>query len=233
MGRTVFGIVIAVVLHAAFLLFGGLLLPEAAASQANLQMVDLEPEAVEDKKPDEEPPEEKPPEVENKQEQAPDAAEVIRNLEQPTTDAAPALDAASLSAISDSLLGGGVAGDFGSAMNFASGGRIGGTGKAGDVDTTMEQAFSLGDLDQRPQALFKAEPVYPAEMRGKKVEGVVSVIFVVDATGKVADVKSEKSSHPAFEKPAIDAVKQWKFEPGTKAGKKVPAKMRVSIRFPK
>lgn len=231
MSRTFLGILCAVVLHAAFLLFGGLLLPEAAASHANPQDVELLGDVADEKK-QEEPPPEKPPEVETKPEEVPDSAEVIRNLEQQPADAAPALDAASLSAIGEALMGQGGGGDFASAMSFASGGRIGGTGKGGALDATMDQAFSLAELDQKPRAAYQAEPVFPKEMRGKKVDGVVSVIFVVDATGKVTDPRAEKSTHPAFDKPAIDAVRQWKFEPGVKGGKRVPCKMRVSIRFP-
>ena len=68
-------------------------------------------------------------------------------------------------------------------------------------------------------------------MRGKKMEGVVGVLFVVDATGKVTQQRVEKSNHPAFEKPALEAVRRWKFEPGIKAGQRVPCKMRVTVRF--
>src|SRR5688572_12483205 len=104
MGRTFLGILCAVVLHAAFLLFGGLLLPDAAASHANAQDIELLADVVDDTK-QEEPPPEDPPEVETKPEDVPDADEVIRNLEQPAADATPALDAASLSAIGEALLG--------------------------------------------------------------------------------------------------------------------------------
>jgi protein TonB len=233
MGRVVFGILCAFVLHALFLLFGGLLLPAAAASHASLQEVEIEPPAAEDKKPDE--PEPEKPEQE-KADEPPNAEEAIKSLDQaPVDDSVPALDAASLSAITDALLGNAGGGDFGSALSFASGGRIGGTGTAGsgDVDSTVQQAFSLGDLDQQPRAIVQTDPVYPPEMRGKRTEGVVTVVFQVDPTGKVVDLRATQSSHPAFEKPAIDAVRQWKFEPGSKAGKKVAAKMRVVIRFPK
>ena len=34
-----------------------------------------------------------------------------------------------------------------------------------------------------------------------------------------------------LEKPAVDAVKQWKFEPGVKGGERVACRMRVGIRF--
>src|SRR5262245_44960115 len=231
MSRTFLGILCAVVLHALFLLFGGLLLPEAAASHANAQDVELLADVADETKKDDPPPDD-PPDVEQKPEDVPDAAEVIRNLEQQPSDSTPALDAASLSAIGEALLGQGGGGDFGSAMSFASGGRIGGTGRGSSLDATMDQAFSLADLDQKPRAGYQAEPIFPKEMRGKKVEGVVSVIFVVDATGKVVDPRAEKSSHPPFGRPAVDAVRTWKFEPAVRGGKRVACKMRVSVRFP-
>jgi protein TonB len=69
-------------------------------------------------------------------------------------------------------------------------------------------------------------------MRGKNLEGAVTIIFVLDASGKVTNPRVEKSTHRAFEKPALDAVKQWKFEPGIQGGRRVPCNMRVPIRFP-
>ena len=175
---------------------------------------------------------EKTEEIETGAEQAPDAGEVIRNLEVASTDTAPALEAASLSAIEAALSGQAIGGgDFAESLSFASGGRIGGTGKAGALDDKAEGAFSLDEIDQKPRPIFQGAPIFPSEMRGKKVEGVVTVIFVVDSSGKVVDPRVEKSSHPAFEKPALDAVKQWKFEPAIKGGQRVGCKMRVPIRF--
>jgi protein TonB len=68
-------------------------------------------------------------------------------------------------------------------------------------------------------------------MRGRKVEGVVSILFVVDSSGRVSGPRVEKSTHAAFEKPALDAVRQWRFEPAVKGGQRVACKMRVPIRF--
>ena len=87
----------------------------------------------------------------------------------------------------------------------------------------------MSEIDQKPRAIFQSAPMYPSGMRS--VEGVVHVIFIVDQTGKVTNPKVEKSTHREFEKPAIDAVKQWKFEPAVRAGQRVPCKMRIPIRF--
>jgi protein TonB len=149
-------------------------------------------------------------------------------------DDAPALDAASLSAIEAALNGGGAsagAGDFGGAASLQGGGRIGGTGKVGSAEEQVDAAFSMSEIDQRPRAVHQVAGAYPSEMRSRNVEGVVTMIFIVDETGRVANPRVEKSSHPEFEKPALDAVRQWKFEPAVKAGKRVGCRMRVSVRF--
>ncbi|MCE9592634.1 MAG: energy transducer TonB [Planctomycetes bacterium] len=226
------GIAAAIFLHAVVLLFGGIFFMDEKKAAGSTQSVELltdveeEQKKVEEKKPE---PEE---ELQAETEQPPDAAEILRNLEAPSIDDAPALEAASLSAIEAALSGQGGGGDFAESLSFASGGRIGGTGQAGTLDEKMEEAFSLAELDQKPRAIFQGSPTYPTEMRGKKLEGVVTLIFVVDAAGKVENPRVEKSSHTAFEAPALSAIKKWKFEPGLRAGQRVASKMRVSIRFP-
>lgn len=229
-----FGIACALALHAVIILFGGVLFIGHKKDPGTLQQVELlsdEDVAAEKEKP-EETVTEKTEEMEAESEQVPDASEIIRNIELSAATSAPELEAASLSAIEAALSGQAVGGgDFAEALSFSSGGRIGGIGKAGALDGSLESAFSLGEIDQKPRAIFQAAPVFPNEMRGKKLEGVVTVLFIVDTTGKVAQPRVEKSSHPAFEKPALAAVKQWKFEPAIKGGQRVPCKMRVPIRF--
>lgn len=229
--RWLFGIACAVVLHAVVFLFGGLLLPKYDRNNATYQEVDLLDDVKAEKEKPNEPKPDKKEEVENDAERPPDSAEVMRDLEVPPVDDAPALDAASLSAIEAALEGKGAGGDFAEALSFASGGRIGGTGKAGGLDETLEGAFSLAEIDQKPRPILQSAPPYPAELREKKLEGVVTIIFVVDSTGKVVEPRVEKSTHPAFDKPALEAVKHWKFEPAVRAGQRVACRMRVPIRF--
>ncbi len=229
------GVVGALLVHAAILLFGGALFlrdDEDTSSRAQVELLtdtNLEKPKDEEEKPPEQPPEE----LHEEQPEMPDSSEEIKSLDvAPIVNDAPALAESSLAAIEQALNGaGGGGGDFALTMDFAGGGRIGGTGHAGEEDEQLDEAFSMNELDQKPRAVYQVAGSYPAEMRGKKVEGVVTVIFVVDPSGRVTDPRAEKSSHPAFEKPAIDAVKQWKFEAGLKGGQRVNCKMRVPIRF--
>jgi protein TonB len=232
-----FGVIIAVfcavMLHVGFILFGGLLIPQAQqeAKTSKLSLGADDPVA-EQKKEQPKDPEETPAKVENQEEPPPDAERIARTMEAEMEQSrAPALELASLASMGSALNGSG-GGDFGEALTFASGGVVGGTGKAGALGKTAEAAFSMDEIDQKPRAIFQASPTYPAEMRGKKIEGVVSVLFVVDPAGKVVRQRVEKSNNVVFEKPALDAVKQWKFEPGSKGGQRVACKMRVSVRFP-
>jgi protein TonB len=236
----IFGVVAAVLFHAGFLLFGGLIFgahKEKPDAPREVTLVsDAGMEETKDEKKDESTKmgareEEDSPEMEA--EEIPNAEEFVKNLEISAAAAAPALDALSLSAIEQALSGQAVGGEFSDSANFASGGRIGGTARPGQVDSSLENAFNMDEIDQKPRETFKTPPAYPVEMRGKKVEGLVSLIFIVDATGKVTNPRVEKSSHPAFERPALDAIRQWRFEPGLRSGVRVGCKMRVSIRFKK
>ena len=203
------GIACAVALHALIILFGGAFLKSSANKHSAPQQVELfsqDQEMVVEEKPKELPAEET----------------------EKTPDEKPELEAASLSDIEAELSGqAAVGGDFAAALSFSSG-RIGSKGSAGE-DQTLDKAFSLSEIDQKPRAIIQTAPVYPSGMQ--KTEGVVSVLFVVDQTGKVSNPRIEKSSNKEFEKPAIDAVKQWKFEPAVKAGQRVSCRMRVPIRF--
>jgi protein TonB len=234
----ILAVVGAIVLHLAFITFGGLVVggggdPVASAKTREVELLseteELE-QKEEEKKPEETVADEDEMEVET--EEAPDAAELLRSLDLSPAAAAPALDAASLNSISNALLGqGGAGGDFGAAFNFASGGRIGGTGKAGGLGDGLDQAFSLAEIDQKPRPIFQSTPLYPSSMRGRKVECVVTLVFVVDASGKVVSPKVEKSGDPAFNQPALDAVKRWKFEPAVRGGQRVSCRMRAPLRF--
>jgi protein TonB len=99
------------------------------------------------------------------------------------------------------------------------------------AESVQEEAFDVADLEKRPEPVSQVAPTYPAELRKAKVEGVVSLIFVLDETGRVEDPRVENSSRPEFEKPALEAIRKWRFSPGQKDGKAVRTYIRVPMRF--
>jgi len=109
----------------------------------------------------------------------------------------------------------------GDALNI--GGTIGQFGITPDTIGMMD-IFELKDLDNNPRRLVAIAPVYPFQFKREGIEGWVKLIVIIDERGKVIRATVRESSHREFEKPSIEAVLQWKFEPGTKNGK--PVKVR-------
>jgi protein TonB len=92
-------------------------------------------------------------------------------------------------------------------------------------------AVDPSKLDRVPSPVAMARPIYPAELRAKGVGGQVVVDFVVDKSGNVQDAYAVSSTQPEFEQPAIDAVSQWQFKPGSKGATPVDTRMEIPIVF--
>lgn len=232
----------AVAFHAIVLLFGGLLFFRPHDGERNVEEVDLltddAPKPADDEKKDEQEKEnEQAPAAESETDldesrEAPPDLGALAQLEAPVQ--VQGLDAMSLADL-ESALAPDLAGDgsFGASFSLASGGRIGGIGTGGDasIAETLDAIASASELDQRPRAIVQTPPTYPSELRKKKIAGTVEVTFLVDESGRVAQPRVERSTDPTFDRAALDAVRRWRFEPGTRGGKKVSFKMRVPIAF--
>lgn len=86
-------------------------------------------------------------------------------------------------------------------------------------------------VDENPAPTKTVNPSYPATLKTEGVTGLVAVQIVIDEKGEVIDAKATKSSHPDFEKPALEAVKKWKFKPAKVAGKEVKVRVTIPFRF--
>lgn len=162
-----------------------------------------------------------PPEVEDEEE--PEEAEEPPPTEL-TEQSPPPMDLSQLEMALDFGMGDGMGGAGSLAV-----GRL--TGSDADRDEETAGIFSMADLDQRPRVVSQPPPRYPAELRGRKLRGTVYILFIVDQDGRVVKPKVQKSTHSAFERPALEAVRSWKFEPGKRGGTPVRFRMRVPITF--
>jgi protein TonB len=79
---------------------------------------------------------------------------------------------------------------------------------------------------QGPGLIKKVEPQYPPIARSARMEGTVVVDAVILKDGSVSDVKVLKSSSAMFEQACIDAVRQWRFTPGSQ-----DVILTVTVRF--
>lgn len=75
-------------------------------------------------------------------------------------------------------------------------------------------------------------PKYPRLALRRGLEGVVLLEALIDISGRVADLRLFTSSgHPVLDRAALQAVRHWRFTPGTVAGKRENMWVKVPIRF--
>lgn len=115
-----------------------------------------------------------------------------------------------------------------------SGGALAGFGEIRALtaaETVQQDAFDVADLEKRPEAISQIPPLYPPELRKAKIEGQVTLVFVLSEGGRVEEPRVENSSRPEFEKPALEAIRKWRFRPGIKDGQPVRTYVRIPMRF--
>ena len=117
---------------------------------------------------------------------------------------------------------------------MGSGGALAGFGEIRALTAAQaiqDETFDVSELEKKPEAISQAAPTYPADLRKAKIEGLVTLLFVLNEEGRVEDARVENSSRPEFEKPALEAVRKWRFRPGMKDGQPVRTFIKYPIRF--
>jgi protein TonB len=103
--------------------------------------------------------------------------------------------------------------------------------QAPGVAPSIEELRALGKQVMPPRVIKRVNPDYPEELRRKKISGAVAVEFVVSENGKPEELTVKHSSNHIFDRLAVDAVKQWRFEPARVDGKPAPVHVSVEINF--
>jgi protein TonB len=92
----------------------------------------------------------------------------------------------------------------------------------------------IGDVTN-PQLIpeSKVEPEYPELARVARLEGNVILQAVIHSDGTVGEIEVLRSSRPnmGFEDAAIDAVKQWEYNPALQNGRPVDVYFTVFVEF--
>jgi TonB family protein len=81
-----------------------------------------------------------------------------------------------------------------------------------------------------PVLIYEVKPKYPPDVQADKLEGTVTVDAIVDTTGAVYEAMVVQSI-PAFDQAALDAVKQWRFQPGLLNGEPVAVVCTIEFTF--
>jgi TonB family protein len=104
------------------------------------------------------------------------------------------------------------------------------SGSARTLEKFAQGAVKAEGEVQPPKLIREVSPVYPEAARQAGVQGVVILGVKTDVYGRVADTIVLRSI-PLLDQAAIDAVKQWVYEPFLKDGQGVPVVFTVTVRF--
>src|SRR5262249_8221141 len=86
-----------------------------------------------------------------------------------------------------------------------------------------------GDVKE-PKVIRMVPPVYPRVAVIARVHGAVLLEATLTAQGTVEEIRVV-SGHPLLHQAAIDAVKQWRYEPTLLNGEPVPVVFTVTVNF--
>jgi protein TonB len=78
--------------------------------------------------------------------------------------------------------------------------------------------------------LSSTPPAYPQIAKSQRIEGAVRIDALVDAAGKVSSMKVV-SGPVLLHQAAMEALRQWKYQPAMLDGKPVPMHLTVTIQF--
>ena len=90
--------------------------------------------------------------------------------------------------------------------------------------------LSVGGKVKTPRLISMVEPVYPPALRRAKVQGDVVIDAVIDTEGNVVE-EHTVSGNEFLVAAAMDALRQWKYEPTVLDGQVFPVHLRVTIAF--
>jgi len=122
---------------------------------------------------------------------------------------------------------GGVGSGAGSGLGEGTGGGIGpGTGGG-----TGGGPYQPGAGIDPPTRVREVKASYTDEARRRAIEGDVVLEIVVLHDGTVGDVRVRRSLGAGLDQRAIDAVRQWKFNPARRHGAAVDVVVDVTVEF--
>lgn len=100
-----------------------------------------------------------------------------------------------------------------------------------ETNSAADAVYEPGGDVKPPKLVHYVEPAFSSSSKEAFVEGTVKISTVVTTEGKPTDGKVVKGLNSEEDRTAMDAVMQWRFEPGTKSGRPVKVHVNVEVDF--
>jgi protein TonB len=144
------------------------------------------------------------------------------------------LGAPTLEASAGGVSGGVPGGVPGGVLGGVPGGVIGGIGAVAPppppVAAAPTKPVRIGGNVRPPRIVSRIEPAYPLLAAQARIHGDVVIDAVIDPQGNVAQMHAISGS-PLLVRAAMDALRQWKYEPTLLNGQPVSVELEVILSF--
>ncbi len=98
--------------------------------------------------------------------------------------------------------------------------------------TKIDPGLTESQIETDVVPTYKSKPKYPSRALRAKINGAVTLEFIITEKGTVKDPIIIKSDPPKiFDKSALKAIKKWKFKPKVVNGKPVSRRAQLNINF--
>ena len=169
----------------------------------------------------------------------------IQELAKPevSPESMPGLSGGMIGGVPGGQIGGVLGGVLGGVPRGVLGGVLGGIGTGAPPppppppvvsneprEDTEVKPLHVGGNVKEPQAVYKQQPEYPPLALHARIEGVVQIDAIIDEHGNVVEMRAV-SGHPLLITAALEAVKQWKYEPTYLNGVPWPLELTIYITF--
>jgi protein TonB len=99
------------------------------------------------------------------------------------------------------------------------------------VPEVVEDRIYQASEVKAPVLIHRVEPRYPTTMIHAGMPATVGVRCIIDKNGNVRDAQVVVASLPPFNNAVIEAVKQWRFTPGSLRGQAVNTYLDLTVNF--
>ncbi len=114
----------------------------------------------------------------------------------------------------------------------AMGGGFGFGGFAVQPDAMEDiQLFDVKDLDELPRPLKQVAMLVPTRFKRERIDGRLRIEIKIDEQGNTEVIQILETSDRELNRPAIEAVEQWKWTPPKKNGEAVNARYVLPFGF--
>jgi len=79
--------------------------------------------------------------------------------------------------------------------------------------------------------ISKVEPEYTQDARAAKYQGSVLLYAEIGPDGTARNIKVRRGLGLGLNDKAVQAISQWKFKPGSKAGQPVTVSVSIEVNF--